>query len=148
MSGMQPILQKFREKYARAAFFPGAKISEIDFISAMLKNDGFAPLPSGYSDFLQATNGMAAGAAELYGTEVHARPQNYKFPNLIEANKPFSENKNPLMRGRVLLGSAGLDIIIFDAEDGTYKIASRLSFDTLGSFGTLEALLTRLLETL
>jgi hypothetical protein len=143
------MLQEIKTRAKSAAFFEPATDSKIDFTNAMLKNEGVAPMPYDYAAFLKATNGLAAHGIELYGTDgIDRSRQNYKFPNLSDANKELLADGNPLIKGCILVGNAFLDSIIFDPAEGAYRVVSRLSFATLHKAASMEEVLAYLLGLL
>lgn len=139
-------IAEFRAKAKEAALFAGATDSRIDFANAMLKNEGFAPLPRDYAEFLMETNGMIAPGVEFYGTdEIGRAKERYKFPNILGANMALAKGGNPLIKGSVLVGNAFLYAIIYDPADGTYRIASRLSLATVSKCADMPEVLRLML---
>ncbi len=132
---MNKILQHLKKVIVNINYFSGAKDAQIDFVSAMLKNDKFAEIPSDYAVFLKHSNGMVSGELEFFGTEkVHRDGYNYNFPNIVEANEIFKDTPNPLMLNCVLLGYNLLNAIIWDNNEKVYKIINRNFFTTIAKF--------------
>lgn len=135
-------ISKIKELIENTITFEKAEKAKIDFINAMLKNNEFSIIPYEYEQFLVLSNGLIALPCELYGTEtINRQEYNYKFPNIIDANKVFIENKNPLMKNRVMLGTIAFDIIIFDANDNKFKILNRFNFETIETFSSFNNIL-------
>ena len=129
--------------------FEKANTAKIDFVNAMLKNNNLATIPEEYQKFLMETNGAILPPYEFYGTDIMDRKgYNYKFPNLIEANMPLIKNKNPLIEGRVIIGSVFFDVIIFDEIDKKFKIVNRINFEIIKTFEKFKHLLEYVKETI
>lgn len=138
---LQEKILNLKNKIENIITFQKAEIAKIDFVNAMLKNDNFSEIPSDYKNFLMFTNGLIMPPVELYGTEnVERAKYNYKFPNIIEVNKIFIDNKNPLMKNRLMLGTFAFDILIFDGNDNLYKILNRFNFETIETFKSFNEL--------
>ncbi len=138
---LQEKILKLKSKNENVITFAKAEKSKIDFVNAMLKNDNFATIPFEYENFLLLSNGLIIPPIELYGSEdIERKEYNYKFPSIIEANKIFIQNKNPLMKNRVMLGTFIFDIIVFDGNDNFYKILNRFNFDTIETFKSFNEL--------
>lgn len=138
---LQEKILNLKNKIENIITFQKAEIAKIDFVNAMLKNDNFSEIPSDYKNFLMFTNGLIMPPVELYGTEnVERAKYNYKFPNIIEVNKIFIDNKNPLIKNRLMLGTFAFDILIFDGNDNLYKILNRFNFETIETFKSFNEL--------
>ena len=116
--------------------------SKIDFSSAMLDNAGGTNIPNDYAEFLEKTNGMIAVPFEFYGTEIQKRNEcmpAYNFPNIVDVNQPFfKDNKNLLMKKRIVVGQTLCDLIIFDGNDKKYKLLQRINFKTICEFNKFD----------
>lgn len=146
---MNDIFKKLKLCINNIIYLPPAKDAQIDFVSAMLKNDGFAPVPQDYIDFLKLTNGICSGILEFFGTEKIKRADyNYNFPNLIDANEIFKKSENPLMKNSVLLGYNLLNAIIYDNDEKLYKIVNRIFFTPVKSFITFKDVLNEIIKNL
>ena len=136
-------------KFKNVVLFEPTTQSKIDFANAMLTNNNIQKIPSDYSDFLKVHNGLIIPPFELYGTDViHRNNYNYKFPNLFDINSLFIKNKNPLIENRIVVGSIGFDIILYDYIDSKYKIVNRLNFEIIEQFDTSDNLFDYVINTL
>lgn len=133
---MEKSLQTLKKIIHNLEFFARAKVSQIDFTNAMLKNDKFSPMPDDYAMFLrEESNGIVSGILEFFGTEkVNRSDYNYNFPSIIEANEIFKTTNNPLMENSVLLGYNLLYAIIWNESEKVYKIIHRNFFTPFKTF--------------
>ncbi|MBD5405453.1 hypothetical protein HDR59_02790 [bacterium] len=117
--------------------FPLAKTAQVDFTSAMLKNNNLSPIPNDYTLFLtNESNGLICdGVLEFFGTEkIRRNKDSYNFPNIVEANEIFNKTQNPLMENSVLLGYNLLYAIIWSESEKVYKIIKRNFFTPIKKF--------------
>ena len=143
------ILSQICDMVQNTVKFSGTTSPKIDFVNAMLKNNNLATIPEEYQEFLKKTNGLIAPPYEFYGTDtVDRKEYNYKFPNIIDANKPLLKNNNPLIENRVVIGTVFFDMIIFDGLDKKFKIVNRVNFEIIKSFEKFKHLLEYVTETI
>lgn len=136
-------ISKIRLKAKNFVMFDKGTTAKIDFAGAMLKNAGGVEIPLDYVEFLKNTNGMIAVPFEFFGTDVMERKERlYKFPNIVDINMDFLKNNRiTLMRGRIVVGHVYFDMIIFDGNDGKYKLVARNNFATVRVFKDFEEVL-------
>ena len=146
MIGIRDALSELGIKAKAAVLFRGATDSKIDFANAMLRNEGLAPMPYDYAEFLRETNGLIAPGIEFYGTdEIERTKERYRFPNLLGANNELAKGGNQLIKGSVLVGNAFLWALIYDPADEAYRIASRPGFATMRKCADISEVLRHIL---
>lgn len=130
---MEKSLQTLKGIIPNIEFFARAKVSQIDFTNAMLKNDKFASMPEDYAIFLsEESNGIVSGILEFFGTEKVSRSNyDYNFPSIIDANEIFKKTTNMLMENSVLLGYNLLFAIIWSGNENVYKVINRNFFTVI-----------------
>lgn len=142
-------VKKLKSLVKNSVVFDGAKPAKLDFTNAMLTNSKNATLPPEYIEFLKITNGMIIPPYEFYGSEVIDRKDyNYKYPSIMEINKTFVQNKNPLIENRIVIGNVFFDTIIYDKFDNNYKIVNRINFEIIKSFSSFSNLLDYIIESM
>ena len=134
-------VKKLKSLVKNSVVFDGAKPAKLDFTNATL--------PPEYIEFLKITNGMIIPPYEFYGSEVIDRKDyNYKYPSIMEINKTFVQNKNPLIENRIVIGNVFFDTIIYDKFDNNYKIVNRINFEIIKSFSSFSNLLDYIIESM
>ena len=119
-----------------AISFPPLLQAKIDFASAMLKNEGLAPIPEDYMAFLRQTDGAVMADTEFYGCEAHVR-QTYTYPSLLDANKALVKNNNEFPAGTLLVGTSMGGALFYEPSRG-YVMRSRFSLAPVATFATFE----------
>ena len=139
-----------RKKAKNFVEFVGVNRAKVDFAGAMLKNAMGVSIPNDYAEFLQKTDGMIATPFEFFGTSEHDRKmQMYKFPNIVDFNMVFLKgDKIPSMRKRIVVGQVYFDMIIFDGNDGKYKLVARNNFASIRIFNGFEDVLGYVAQSL
>lgn len=125
MRVMHQVLKKIYQDYA--VFYPPAILKEIQLVNLALVQDGLAQLPQDYINFLMMTNGFFYNGLEMFATREHEREKGAYFHRAIVQMQRFYVS-NPALRGKLLLGQAPEEFVLYDFNRKEYQIMDRYSY--------------------
>ncbi len=128
MKLLNTILKKLYQDYA--IVYPPAAPEEIKQLSFTLLKNRLPQIPADYADFLSKTNGLYWNGLELYATTQQERNKGAFFHTGILQNYMLQAD-NPLLNGRIVIGLAPEEVVVYDGKSKEYQILDRYTYAVL-----------------
>ncbi len=125
MKLMNGVLKRMYQEYA--IVFPPASVDDIKQLSFMLLKSRQPQIPADYATFLQKTNGLFWNGLELYATTAQERNKGAFFHTGILQSFPVHAD-NPLLAGKLVVGMAPEEVIVYDGKTKEYQILDRYMY--------------------
>lgn len=143
MPTQNKILKCLYEHYA--VVFPPIEAKEAQQASVKLVKAGVPAIPSDYTLFLTATNGLSWNGIALFSlSNIEREKGAFSHPGIMQ-NYEFCQN-NPLMKRKLLLGWGLETIIVYDALIKEYQLIDRYTYTIIKSYPTITDFLSSLVK--
>ena len=130
-------------KQERALMGVPATVDDLERCQKTMVDNGFAPIPQEYLDFLTKCNGLEFdGSRYCFGTDkVPSRSPDYALMDIVSANIRFAEHRMcEDYEGYVILGDGECDVsYLYNTKSGKYEVDM---YGALREFDTYEAMFT------
>jgi hypothetical protein len=119
-----------------ALFASPATAEQLERCQETLENMGLPLIPQEYADFLRERNGfLDGGDIAFYGTErIKSKKSNFRFKDIVSANEYKFHINHFIERKKVLLGSKGNDLYVYNAAEECYEVLDVLDLDVYKRF--------------
>lgn len=125
MAILKQLLKKMYHDYG--VMFKGVDVKEVQKASVSLVKDGVPQIPADYAEFLSLTNGLAWNGVDLFALSEHDRNQGaFKHTGILQHYK--TQLENPLLKKKLVLGTAPEELIVYYAPQNEYQILDRNSY--------------------
>ena len=131
---IEKILKKLKQEHALMG--EPAIASDLERCQKAMADNGFAPIPQDYLDFLTKCNGLEFDGIYFCGTnKVPSRSSDYMLKDIVSLNIKFTER---VSTQNIVLGEGDCDVLyLYHPESGRYKVDM---YGTIDEFDTFEAL--------
>ena len=137
----------FLAKIPEEAIYEQPPREKIDTVKAEFYALFDIELPVGYIELLDYSNGLSYDGhniAGIYDTAFLIDHPRKKSMDIIRFNSSFRDMTD--ITEYILLGKSSIDLIVYDIEDGKYKILSNGTMECFGEYDTFLELLYAFFE--
>lgn len=128
MAVLKQLLKKMYHDYA--VMFPGEDIKEIQKASVVLVKAGIPQIPTDYAEFLTLTNGAAWNGLDLFSLSEQDREEGaFKHTGILQHYQ--TQLENPVLKKKLVLGTAPEELIVFYAPQNEYQILDKHSYNVI-----------------